>query len=84
MWYIGDIYRHVCTTCMTFKDALAVYAQPVVVHAVYAQPLDVHVAHMCLYRSYMYIQDSCFDAKMRINFSTKLVRKIIWLMIVLM
>jgi len=71
MWYIGDIYRRVCTTCMTFKDALAVYAQPVVVHAVYAQPLDVHVAHMCLYRSH----DSCFDAKMRINFSTKMFGK---------
>jgi hypothetical protein len=56
---------------MTFKDALAVYAQPVVVHAVYAQPLDVHVAHMCLYRSH----DSCFDAKMRINFSTKMFGK---------
>jgi hypothetical protein len=36
MWYIGDKYRRVCTTCMTFKDALAVYAQPVVVHVVHA------------------------------------------------
>jgi hypothetical protein len=73
MWYICDIYRCVCNICMTFKDALVVYAQPVV----------VHVAHMCLYRSHMYIQESCFDAKMRINFSTKLVWKIIWLMMMI-